>query len=369
MIIDRQYITCRLTQLIADNDFAPPPARTRRISPYRIKMAVPKWLRAALFHPWNPLYLLWGKTGLWKACAPGAITYNRRHPMAVDFITYCFTHDIRLDTHDFFDRQDEEIADCIDKKIKTFLTGCKPDIPQHDAAAERAFVDSIKYRRGFYELTHAGRNYYLPYNLFSFELFNRSYGLDRLPQGALDALPGKDFIDVGAFYGDSAIMFLPYSPRKIYAYEPVPASYNVLLKTIRRNAPEVIVPVKKGLGDAPQRLHIGLNASASSLLPAFRARAKTTDIEINTLDNECRDRRVGLIKMDVEGFEYHVIRGGLETIRRDRPVLLISIYHTGRDFFEIPPMIRACCRDYKFLFTDLAPTEPIAEKMLIAYCA
>jgi FkbM family methyltransferase len=369
MIIDRNYILSRFAQLIAADEFVGKnPHRPRRINLYRIKMKFPKWVRTLLFHPYNPLYLLWGKTNLWKDYTPKVITYARRHPMSVDFITYCFTHDIKLDANDFFNQQDDEIVDFIDKKIKTFLTGFKADIPKGTyATEEEQFIKKIKYKRGFYQVEQAGRIYYLPYNNFSFEVFNSCYGLDKLPEKVVDALSGKDFLDVGAFYGDSGIVFLSCNPRKIYAYEPVPSSYNVLLKTIRKNAPDIIVPVKKGLGDSRQVLPIGLNSSGSSLHTAFQSGAKTVNIEIDTIDNECKDKNVGLIKMDVEGFEYNVIQGGLETIRRDKPVLLISIYHTGKDFFEIMPMIRACCPDYKFLFVDLAPAESIGEKMIIAY--
>jgi FkbM family methyltransferase len=371
MIIDRNYILNRFAQLIAANEFVP--HRSRRINLYRIKMAFPEWIRSLLFHPYNPLYLLWRKSNPWEGYIKKSITYSRREPMSVDFIQYCFTHDIKLDSHDFLDQQDDEIVDFIDKKIKTFLTGFKDDIPnrkegEKERRREEQFIKKIKYKRGFYQVEQGGRTYYLPYNKFSFEVFNSCYGLDKLPEKVVDALSGKDFLDAGAFYGDSSIVFLPCNPRKIYAYEPIPFNYNVLLKTIRKNAPDIMVPVKKGLGDSRQILPIGLKSSASSLLPAFRTGAKTVDIEIDTIDNECKDKNVGLIKMDVEGFEYNVIKGGLETICRDKPVLLISIYHTGKDFFEIMPMIRAHCPEYKFLFVDMAPAENIAEKMIIAYC-
>lgn len=369
MIIDRNYILNRFAQLIAENDFVEKkPTRSRRMNSYRIKMAFPKWLRTVLFHPYNPLYLLWGKANLWKGYTKKPITYSHRHPMSVDFITYCFKQDIKLNTDDFFDRQDDEIIEFIDKKIKTFLTGYKNDIPKRiHVTEEDAFIKKIKYKHGFYQIAQAGRTFYLPYNLFSFEVFHNCYSLNRLPKPVVAALSGRDFLDVGAFYGDSSIAFLQCRPRKIYAYEPVPASYRVLLKTTRKNAPDIIVPVKKGLGDSRQVLPIGLNSSASSLFTAFQSGKKTVEIEIDTIDNECKDRDIGLIKLDVEGFEYNVIKGGLETIRRDRPVLLVSIYHTGKDFFEIMPMIRAACPTYKFFFIDLAPADAIAEKMIIAY--
>jgi hypothetical protein len=71
--------------------------------------------------------------------------------------------------------------------------------------------------------------------------------------------------------------------------------------------------------------------------------------------------------MDVEGFEYYVIKGGINTIQRDRPLLLISIYHTGKDFFEIPPLIQSYCPSYRFRYCDTIPMFLITEKIIIGY--
>ena len=92
-------------------------------------------------------------------------------------------------------------------------------------------------------------------------------------------------------------------------------------------------------------------------------------IHITTIDKECGDRNVGLIKMDIEGAEYSSIQGALETIKRDKPVLLISLYHTGKDFFEIPPVLKAAVPDYQFRFFNIEIVNPISEKILVAYPA
>jgi hypothetical protein len=43
---------------------------------------------------------------------------------------------------------------------------------------------------------------------------------------------------------------------------------------------------------------------------------------------------VDLIKIDVEGHEEAVIRGALETIRRDRPILIFDCFHGGREIIN-----------------------------------
>ena len=50
---------------------------------------------------------------------------------------------------------------------------------------------------------------------------------------------------------------------------------------------------------------------------------------------------MGLIKVDVEGFEPEVIRGALETIKKSHPVLVLSFYHTPEEFYEIKGYIEA----------------------------
>ena len=47
------------------------------------------------------------------------------------------------------------------------------------------------------------------------------------------------------------------------------------------------------------------------------------EVELRRLDDLGLDP-VGLIKIDVEGHELEVLRGGLETLRRDRPALLVE---------------------------------------------
>jgi hypothetical protein len=133
-----------------------------------------------------------------------------------------------------------------------------------------------------------------------------------------------------------------------------------------------IIAVKKGIGDQETSAKIAIdhyNAGANTLLTNLSI-VDSPDkelIEITTIDKECQDKKVGLIKMDIEGFEYFAIKGGLETIKRDKPVLLISIYHTGKDFFEILPMIKSCVPEYQFRYLDLEPHNFITDKIVAGY--
>ena len=70
-------------------------------------------------------------------------------------------------------------------------------------------------------------------------------------------------------------------------------------------------------------------------------RAKYKSIKENKL-------KVGLLKIDIEGFESYLLQGAIETIKSQKPALLISIYHNGHDFFEIKPWLESLNLGYKF---------------------
>lgn len=54
------------------------------------------------------------------------------------------------------------------------------------------------------------------------------------------------------------------------------------------------------------------------------------------------------LKLDVEGSELNVINGALNSIKKFRPKLAISIYHSLEDFFDIPYLLMSELKMYDF---------------------
>jgi FkbM family methyltransferase len=166
---------------------------------------------------------------------------------------------------------------------------------------------------------------------------------------------------------DSAIAFYDnLTPKKIYAFEPEPNNYELLCETIKNNKlEEIIIPIKYAISNRKTTLLISSNDGASALSEIygdFKVNTITIDdfVDQNNID-------VGIIKMDIEGHEYEAIQGAINTIKEHRPVLLISIYHRGKDFFEIKPLLEKHLDEYKYLVRKLNPLNPIMETMLICY--
>ena len=172
-----------------------------------------------------------------------------------------------------------------------------------------------------------------------------------------EKLKGKDILDCGANIGDSALIYSEYSPRSVHAFEPEKKTFQTLQQVIQMNAKEkTIVPVMLATGDRSQTLQFytdGENDAGASLIP--KNSSESYDVECVTIDEYVKEHNlnVGLIKMDIEGAEYASILGATETIKTFKPVLIISIYHTPKDFFEIKPYLEGLNLGYKFSVRQL----------------
>lgn len=151
-------------------------------------------------------------------------------------------------------------------------------------------------------------------------------------------------VDVGAHVGFWSY-FLALNFRRVISFEPVPELADCLDENLRDLPSEdkpMLTICRMGLSDGPGRLTLmpgGENSGNWRVLPARREAKRTISVMCNSLDRELThywecwpDRtgnervsgRIDFIKVDVEGWELRVLRGAEETIRRDRPVLVVE---------------------------------------------
>ena len=211
--------------------------------------------------------------------------------------------------------------------------------------------------------------YYLPVNQFDSSVFFTRYGIDKLT--TLDSVRNKHIIDAGGYVGDTALLFSSYTDKSIHVFEASPSNMDIIRETIRLNQLENIVPVSKALGEksGTATFSLGERNSCNSLVerPGYNY-PNHIEVSVITLDDYVRENnlKVGLIKVDIEGGEQLLLKGAVETIRTQHPILLISIYHSANDFFEIKPMIEKMCDKYTFRIIKPANSAIVIETILLA---
>ena len=78
---------------------------------------------------------------------------------------------------------------------------------------------------------------------------------------------------------------------------------------------------------------------------------------IDTFVSEYNINKIDMIKLDVERSEKNVLLGGIDTIIKHRPKLLISVYHRLNDLFELPLFINELDLSYKFYLGHHSPIQ------------
>ncbi len=148
-----------------------------------------------------------------------------------------------------------------------------------------------------------------------------------------------DIVHAGAFFGD----FLPALAaasarvgRKIWAFEPSPESYRCAAVTLLLNQIDNVELINAGLGDRQssgqlvvsnrrQPLGGGAYILQGPSNPKDNRAGRTTPVRIVAIDDIVpEDRPVSVIQLDVEGYEERALAGGIRTIRRNRPLLILE---------------------------------------------
>lgn len=194
-------------------------------------------------------------------------------------------------------------------------------------------------------LSAMGLNHWATHLSFSGEL-------SALKKLSLIIPPGTVAFDVGANHGDYSLAVLEIlRPQKIYAFEPSSAAFEILRSKVDEN---VVKPIRIGVGSEPGKatLHNSTpGASIGSMLDLrspFAPFDPTFDetVEVTTVDIFCQQHGIeciGLLKIDVEGMEFEVLKGAISMIDRGAITSIQFEFGVGnvearvflRDFFDL----------------------------------
>lgn len=144
----------------------------------------------------------------------------------------------------------------------------------------------------------------------------------------LDIIPAckeEVFVDLGAFTGDTIKDFIEiYGDhyKKIYAYEMTKQSMQELKENLK-NIPRIIYKQKAvadELGMGSIKIH-EISTSSNQL-----EITEVGELEVTSLDDDINEK-ITILKMDIEGSELKALKGAENHILKDKPKLLLSIYH------------------------------------------
>jgi FkbM family methyltransferase len=167
----------------------------------------------------------------------------------------------------------------------------------------------------------------------------------------------RTFLDVGSYSGLFALLAARSSSKvNAVAFEIVPENYLLIVRNILRN--DLVGRVEArlcGLAEAagsitiPQALKLDRLASSMSIGSSFESGVR---IPLTTLDEATAGKDGPFVmKIDVEGFEARVLRGGRAFFETHRPDVICEVLPGSKDFDEVEGMLSGLGYRF-FLFTD-----------------
>jgi len=202
---------------------------------------------------------------------------------------------------------------------------------------DRKFVVRLSHTNLFMELTPANQDIDLPVLQFgAYEISGT-----RFVQTLLK--PGMVFVDVGANSGYYSLIAsgLVAPSGHVFAIEPAHIPYLKLVRNIQINGLENVKAIQSAAGIRSGRsvLYgsvVDRNDGLGSLAPGSGRSRLGRDVRVVTLDEVVRDTPTGkadLVKIDVEGTELDVLRGGEALLSSSSPPALLF------ESFDVAPIV------------------------------
>ena len=156
----------------------------------------------------------------------------------------------------------------------------------------------------------------------------------------LHALRSEDlFVDVGANRGSYTVLAGVAVGAEVVSVEPVPETFENLQANVNLNGMTDRVECHNiGLGDKEGTLRFTADASdcINHVLTEGESAEKTVSVPVCLLDDLVGDRSPFLIKMDVEGYEWFVLQGGLNQLGKESlQAIIIEFNNTGLDRYGV----------------------------------
>jgi len=164
--------------------------------------------------------------------------------------------------------------------------------------------------------------------------------------------PADLFLDIGANVGAYTVLAAGVAGARVVSFEPIPSTFKRLVDNVNINNLSASVDLKNvGLASFAGTLVFSEDRDAENHVlyaPELCGRAATV-VSVFPLDELMGELRPTMIKMDVEGFETEVIRGGEHTFGSPTlEVVLIELNGAGARYGFAEEAIRKRFADWGF---------------------
>lgn len=185
-------------------------------------------------------------------------------------------------------------------------------------------------------IKHENYNFFHPKNFFSFRKLDKD---SRKELEECLKINAGVFLDIGSNIGEFTILVgLKLKDKgRVISIEAHPTNFRILKKNIKINKMKNVIPLNLACSNSNEELilYTGSGPTTHSLLPpnpnnqlplvcedGIKVKSRKLDDIIKNLKID----KVDLIKIDVEGAEEDVIKGGIELLKKSHPKIIFEAW-------------------------------------------
>lgn len=150
---------------------------------------------------------------------------------------------------------------------------------------------------------------------------------------------GNVILDIGANIGNHTVFFSKIcNAEKVYAFEPIAETYDTLCRNISLNHIEKrVVAYNVALGNVTGKAKIK-KFDSHNIGGTQIEEVDDGNIVMKKLD-DYEFERIDFVKIDVEGYEYNLLRGAESTLSNHSPIIFIEIFDDR--FSQVDELLRS----------------------------
>ena len=161
----------------------------------------------------------------------------------------------------------------------------------------------------------------------------------------------ETFIDGGVFDGSSTDRLIKElkNIKNVFGFEPLKNKFNFDYSEVidtKNLARFEVLPL--GLWHKSETIGFSICNGGSAIDNQTDSGESIETISLDEFVKENDIPKVDFIKMDIEDAELNALKGGINTIKKDRSQIAVCIYHSLEQFVEIPLFLKSHLENYSF---------------------
>lgn len=167
----------------------------------------------------------------------------------------------------------------------------------------------------------------------------------------LNHLKAQDvFVDVGANLGHFSMLASGICKANVIAIEPIENTVEKLKRNLElNNLIDKVTVLNYGVGDKEAILNFTINNDVMNAVSTIQTE-KTVKVQVKTLNELLKDINPAFIKIDVEGYEFHVIKGADNVLKNPLlKYLMVEFNNSGTKFNLKDEDVYNAILDYDFI--------------------